>query len=87
MEENKPQSTSLRKLLRNFMIEMVLYGALVAVYFLLVLRYLDELLNRYFVENLTLYAVIGLALIVGQAVVLDWVTSFLLDQIKLERLE
>ena len=75
------------KLLRSFIIELVIYGVLVVLYFFVVLRLLTGQLTFLFTENPVLYAILALVLIVLQGVFLDWVTSFLLDQIKLERLE
>jgi hypothetical protein len=83
----KKERPPLIKLVRNFLIELVLYGTLVVLYFVLALRFLGDFLTRIFNENLTLYAILALALIIAQGVLLDAVTSFLLDQIKLERLE
>lgn len=83
----KRARSDVRKLIRNFIIELVVYGVLVVVYFFVVLRLLTGTLTTLFTENLVLYAVLALLLIVLQGVFLDWVTSFLLDQIKLERLE
>ena len=83
----KSARSDLLKLIRNFIIELVIYGALVIAYFFVVLRLLTGTLTRLFMENTVLYAILALLLIVLQGVFLDWVTSFLLDQIKLERLE
>ncbi|HLF89388.1 MAG TPA: hypothetical protein VI451_10605 [Anaerolineales bacterium] len=83
----KRVTPELRKLIRNFIIELVVYGVLVVGYFLVVLRLLTGTLTTLFIEKPVFYAVIALLLIVLQGVLLDWVTSFLLDQIKLERLE
>ena len=74
-------------LVRNFLIELVLYGILVVVYFLLVLRLLGDWLAGLFGSNLPLYAFLSLGFVVVQAVFLDGVTSFLLDWLNLERLE
>lgn len=76
-----------RSLLRNFILEMILYGILVVAYFLVVLRFLGEPLTELYDSNLRLYAVAALALIVAQGVVLEWVTSFLVDIMGLERME
>ena len=76
----------MRVIIRNFLIEMVIYAALVVAYFLLVLRYLAEPLQRLFGSNLYLYAIVCLALIVVQAVLLDTVTSFIIRHIGLEQL-
>ncbi|HSR29127.1 MAG TPA: hypothetical protein VLY63_01085 [Anaerolineae bacterium] len=76
-----------RRLIRNFAIEMVVYSALVFGYFYVVLRLLDEPLERLFSSNLVVYAIVGLVLIVAQAVVLDFVTSFVMGLLGLDKLE
>lgn len=75
-----------KDLLRNFLVELVVYGVLIAVYFYVALQYLGEPLSKLYAENLTLYAFIGLGLIVGQAVILEFVTSFLFDFLGIHRL-
>ena len=77
----------LRTLIRNFAIELILYGALVVGYFVIVLRWLGEPLVELFTGNLILYAAAALVLIVIQGVLLESVTSFLVEQLGLERLE
>ena len=74
-------------LIRNFVIEMVIYGLLVLGYFFLVLRLLGDPLKDLFDQNILLYALVALGLIVAQSVLLEMVTSFLMNQLKLERLE
>ena len=81
------EKSKIRKLIINFIIELVIYGILVVAYFYLVLRYLRLFLTELYHDNLVVYAIIGLILIVVQAVVLEAVTSFLLDRLRLERLE
>ncbi len=76
-----------RSLLRNFILEMILYGVLVVAYFLAVLRFLGEPLMELYESSLPLYAVVALILIVAQGVVLEWVTSFLINLLGLERIE
>ena len=75
-----------RELIRNFLIELVVYGVLLVIYFFVALRYLAEPLSRLFENNLIVYAVMGLGLIVVQAVFLEFVTSFLFDFLGLHRL-
>jgi hypothetical protein len=77
----------LRALIRNFVIELVLYGALVLAYSFLVLRWLSEPLRDLFHSNLLVYALLSLGLIVAQGAVLDSVTSFLLSLLPMERFE
>jgi hypothetical protein len=77
----------LRALIRNFLIELAVYGALVLGYSLVVLRWLAEPLNKHFHSNLLVYALLSLGLIVVQGAVLDVVTAFLLSLLPTERLE
>ena len=74
-------------LIRSFAIEVLIYTALVIGYFVLVLRLLGEPLKKLFTDHLTLYAFAALALIVVQGVVLEFLTSFLVNRLRLERLE
>lgn len=76
-----------RMLVRNFLIELVVYGVLVVVYFYMVLRLMNAWLTQIFDQNLALYAFLALILVLGQGVLLDIVTSLLLDWLNLERLE
>jgi len=78
---------SLLFLIRNFLLELLLYAALVVVYFVLVLRWLGDPLLQMFGENLRLYAVVSLMLIIIQGVALDAITGFLVERLGLERLE
>lgn len=74
-----------RRLLRNILIEVVIYSVLLLVYFLAALRFLGEPLNALFHQNLTIYAGATLILIIAQSVVLDFVTTFLVDRLDLEQ--
>jgi hypothetical protein len=74
-----------RVLLRNFLVELVVYGVLVAAYSILGLRLLGKPLAQLFHSNLGAFAVVSLVLIVAQGVLLDALTSFLLDKLRLER--
>jgi len=60
------------------LIEFGLYAILVIVYFLVVLRWLNEPLASLFQENLFRYAIVSVSLILGQGILLDIVTSNLL---------
>ena len=73
-----------RALIRNLVIELLVYGILVSIYALIVLRLLGEPLKALFHENLTIYAFTGLGLIVVQAVMLERLTFFLLDRLGLK---
>ena len=74
-------------LLRNFLIELILYALLLIVYFGGVLRYLGEPLHKIFHLNPLVYAAATLILIVAQGVFLEWVTSFLITRLGLEKVE
>ena len=81
------QKPNLRKLVRNFIIELAVYGVLLVVYFFAVLQFLGGMLSNLFLNNMSLYAIVGLALIITQAVVLEAVTSYLIRLLHLDRLE
>ncbi|MEJ2759220.1 MAG: hypothetical protein P8046_12130 [Anaerolineales bacterium] len=83
--EDKPQ-TPFKELIRNFLIEMVVYGVMLIAYFFLALRFLAAPLSKLFNNNMVVYAVLGLILIVLQAVFLEFVTSLLFDFLGLHRL-
>lgn len=75
-----------KEMLRNFIIELIVYGVLMAIYFYIALRFLAEPLARVFESNLVIYAFLGLGLIVVQSVFLEFVTSLLFDFLGLHRL-
>jgi hypothetical protein len=74
------------RLIRNLVIELAVYGALVLAYSWVVLRWLSEPLRALFHSNLLVYALLSLGLIVAQGAVLDVVTAFLLSLLPTERL-
>lgn len=74
-------------LVRNLAIELIVYSILVVAYFVVALRLLGEWLARLFHSHLVTYALLSLGLIVAQGVLLDAITSFLLDRLNLSRLE
>lgn len=76
-----------RTLIRNFVIEILIYAVLVVGYFIVVLRLLGGFLEGMFHGNLTLYAFVALGLIVAQGALLELLTSFLVSRLGLERLE
>jgi len=79
------QKNSARRMIRNFLIEVAAYGALLVAYFFFALRYLGEPLQRIYETDLKSYALWGTILIVVQAVVLDQVVGFLVDFFKLHQ--
>ena len=76
-----------KRLVLNLIIELIIYGGLVTLYFLVVLRYLNEPINNLFDNNLLVYAIVSLILIVLQGVLLERLAFYILDWIGLKRLE
>jgi hypothetical protein len=76
-----------RRLLRNLVLEVIIYSVLLLIYFLLVLRFLGEPLNELFHQNLIVYAGATLLLIVTQSVVLDFITTFFVERLDIEKPE
>ena len=70
------------KTLRAFLIELVIYAVLVVGYFFLVLHFLGEGLQQLEQNHRYSYAVVAILLMIGQAVVLQNVTTFLLRLIR-----
>ncbi len=68
--------------LRDFLIELAVYALLVVAYFFLVLHFLGEGLHQLEVRHRYAYAGVAILLIIGQAVVLESVTTFLLRLIR-----
>ena len=71
----KPQAA---KTLRAFLLELVVYAILVVGYFFLVLHFLGESLHQLEMRHRYTYASVAILLIVGQAVVLEALTTLLL---------
>jgi hypothetical protein len=70
------------KTLRAFLIELVIYAVLVVGYFFLVLHFLGEGLQRLEQNHRYSYAALAIVLMIGQAVLLQNVTTFLLRLIR-----
>jgi hypothetical protein len=66
------------KTLQAFAIELAIYALLVTAYFFLVLHLLGGWLYQLEVHHRYTYAGVAILLIIGQAVVLESVTTFLL---------
>lgn len=66
------------KAFRAFLIELVIYAALVVGYFFLVLHFLGQGLYQLEQNHRYTYAAVAILLIIGQAVVLEAVTTLLL---------
>ena len=72
---------------RNLIVELVVYGTLVTFYALGVLRFLADPLANLYYDNLTVYAWVALFSVVGQGMILEMVTSFLIDRLRLVRFD
>jgi hypothetical protein len=68
--------------IKPFVIELAVYGALVAGYFFLVLHFLGGALLNLYQNERKLYAFTALALIIGQGIVLEILTRALLRFIR-----
>lgn len=87
MSESRYTRQELKRFFLNFAIELVIYGGMVTLYFLLALRYLADPLKDLYDNNLSTYAVIALVLIVAQAVLLEAFTSALIKRLGMKRSE
>ena len=68
--------------LRAFLIELAVYAVLVTAYFFLVLHFLSGWLQELHLHHVKVYALIAIVLIIGQAVVLESVTTWLFRLIR-----
>jgi len=73
-----PSKTAVRRTLRAFALELVIYAALVTGYFFAVLHFLGGWLMIKKKKHIRVYAVVAILLIIGQAVVLEAVTTGLM---------
>jgi len=64
--------------LRAFLIELAVYAILVVGYFFFVLHFLGGTLQQLSLHHRYTYAIVAILLIIGQAVVLEALTTFLL---------
>ena len=69
-------------MLRAFSIELAVYAVLVVAYFFLVLHFLGEWLRQLEVHHRYTYAGVAILLIIGQAVLLESVTTLLLRMLR-----
>ena len=71
-----------RRTLFSFLVELAVYSLLVVVYFFLVLHLLGPSLADLDKSNIALYSLLSVGLILGQAILLEFVTTFLLRLIR-----
>ncbi|PYJ08749.1 MAG: hypothetical protein DMF06_11995 [Verrucomicrobia bacterium] len=62
---------------RAFAIELAVYAVLVTGYFFLVLHFLSGWLQELHLHHVKLYALVAIVLIIGQAVLLESITTWL----------
>jgi len=75
---NPRSKTEVRRTLRAFVVELLVYAVLVTAYFFGVLHFLGGWLMRLATEHIHTYAIVAILLIIGQAVLLEAVTTGLL---------
>ncbi len=75
---NRRSKTEIGRTLRAFVVELLVYAVLVTAYFFAVLHFLGGWLMRLATEHIHTYAIVAILLIIGQAVVLEAVTTGLL---------
>lgn len=80
-------ATEWGKILRQAAIELLIYAILVTAYAAMAFHFLVDPLKGFYQENLVIYAILAILLIVGQGTLLDALTSFLLDRLRLERFD
>jgi hypothetical protein len=68
--------------LRAFVIELAVYAVLVTGYFFLVLHFLSGWLQELHLHHVKVYALVAIVLIIGQAVLLESVTTWLFRLIR-----
>ena len=70
------------KTVRAFVIELAIYAVLVITYFFLVLNLLGQWLYELEIHHRYTYAALAILLIIGQAVLLESLTTFLIRLIR-----
>lgn len=76
---NQKQNVSFRSILINYLIETIIYGGVAYLYFKFVLLLLIEPITELFYLDLNLYAVLSIALILVQALILEIFISLIVN--------
>ncbi|MBN1314183.1 MAG: hypothetical protein JXA42_01905 [Anaerolineales bacterium] len=87
LEQEIIKPRELKRIVQYVAFEVIIYAILVVAYAAIAFHFLVDPLENFFKNNLKLYAIISLLLIVGQGTLLEAITSFLLDRLRLERFE
>ena len=82
MARVSPTKKEKTKTLRAFVVELGIYGVFVTAYFFLVLHYLAGWLQGLHLHHVKVYALMAIVLIIGQAVLLESVTTWLLRMLR-----
>ena len=81
------KSDAAKTLKAFFFIELPIYAGLVIVYFFVALHFLAGWLKDLSDRHLTVYALVAIGLIIGQAVILEWITTALMRWLRGGRTE
>lgn len=74
---------SFKPLMKSFGLELLFYIPLVTLYFVIIIPIVRDPFVRLYSENPVLYSILGTGLLIGQAVLLETLTSWLLRRIGL----
>lgn len=80
------KKTNIKLLVRNLVLELIIYGIMLVIYFFAVLRFLGQYLTDLYQNQIFFYAILSLVLIVVQGVFLEAITSFLVRKLRLDRM-
>lgn len=78
----RPVSTEKIRFVKPFLVEIAVYAVLVTVYFFLCLHFLGDWLKGLFDGDRRIYACVALGLMLGQGVLLEVTTTWLLRFIR-----
>ena len=83
----RPSKQQARQTLQAFVVELIVYSLFVIIYFFAVLHFLGQWLVELEIHQIRTYAVVAIVLIIGQAVVLEAVTTGLMRFLRRGRSE
>ena len=83
----RPGKKQVRQTLQAFVAELIVYSLFVIIYFFAVLHFLGQWLVQLEIQHIRTYAVVAILLIIGQAVMLEAVTTGLMRFLRRGRSE